>query len=181
MKYCTKCYKLSEEGDACSSCRGVLQSCEAQSSVRVAEVKGSLRAIVEPSLKDKGIPCEFYNPEKDIFTQYNAKVNSETNFTLLVPFEFYNEAFEICVGLGVVSPEEKIQVSEDTQADSDGKTYDQRFEEATGTKRKSFTIIWIILFIVVACLLIWGVEFLAMLIKGSMGIPVTAKLLSFLN
>ena len=180
MKYCTKCYKLISEGETCSVCGGELQTCEAQSSVKVAEVKGSLRAIVEPSLKDKGIPCEFYNPEKDIYTQYNAKVSSETNFTLLVPFEFYNESFEICVGLGVASPEEKIQVSEDTQADSEGKTYDQRFEEATGTNRKSFTIVWIILFIVVACLLIWGVEFLAMLIKGSMGIPVTAKLLSFL-
>lgn len=180
MKYCTKCYKLTEKDEVCPSCSGKLQSCEAQSSVMVTEVKGSLRAIVEPALKDKGIPCEFFNPEKDIFTQYNAKVSSETNYVLLVPFEFYNEAFEVCVGLGVASPDGKIQVAEDTQAKSDGKTYDQRFEEATGTKRKSFTIIWIILFIVVACLLIWGVEFLAMLIKGSMGIPVTAKFLSLL-
>lgn len=181
MNYCTKCYRLINENDACDACGSAVESCSPQTSVRVTEVKGSLRAIAEPALKEKGIPCEFFNPEKDIYTQYNAKVSSETEFTLLVPFEFYNEAFEICIGLGLASPEDRVEVSDDTQTKLDGKTYDQRFEEVTGTKRKTFTILWIILFIVVGCLLIWGVELLAVLIKNSMGIPVTAKLLSLIN
>lgn len=177
MKYCTKCYEMINEGEACT-CGGSAETCKPQSSVKVTVVKGSLRALVEPALKEKGIPCEFYNPEKDIYTQYNAKVSAETDFSLLVPFEFYSEAFEVCVGLGVADPDEKIEVEESTQAESDGKTYDERFEETTGTKRKSFQVLWIILFIVVACLLIWGVDLVAALIKNHFGIPIMTRLIS---
>ncbi len=179
MKYCEKCYELINEGKECS-CGGNAKECKPQSSVKVIEVKGSLRAIVEPALKEKGIPCEFFNPKKDIYTQYNAKVSAETGFSLLVPFEFYSEAFDICVGLGLADPDKKLQVVESSQSATDGKTYDERLEETTGTKRKSFQILWIILFIVVACLLIWGVDLIAALIKNSMGIPVMTRLISFL-
>lgn len=178
MKYCTKCYEMINEGETCTACGESLEACKPQSSVKVTEVKGSLKAIVEPALNEKGIPCEFFNPEKDIYTQYNAKVSAETDFSLLVPFEFYSSAFEVCVGLGVAEPDKKLEVEESTQADTDGKTYDQRFEETTGTKRKSFQILWIILFIVVACLLIWGVDLVAALIKNSMGIPIMTRLIS---
>ena len=180
MKYCEKCYELINEGEGCSACGSEAKECKAQSSVKIAEVKGSIRAIVEPALKEKGIPCEFFNPEMDIYTQYNPKVNAETDFALLVPFEFYNEAYEICIGLGVADPDKKLEVDEATQILDDNKTYDQRFEEATGTKRKAFQVLWIVLFIVVACLLIWGVDLIAALIKNSMGIPVMAKLINLL-
>lgn len=179
MKYCTKCYEMINEADVCS-CGGTLEECKPQSSVKVAEVKGSLRAIVEPALKEKGIPCEFFNPEMDIYTQYNPKVNAETEFSVLVPFEFYSEAFEICVGLGIADPDKKLEVDESTQTDAEGKTYDERFEEATGAKRKAFQILWIVLFIVVACLLIWGVDLIAALVKNSMGIPIMTRLINLL-
>ncbi len=178
MKYCTHCYTLTNEGDTCA-CGGKAEECKAQTGVKIASVKGSLKPIVEPALKDKGIPCEFYNPEKDVYTQLNAKISSETEFFLLVPFEFYSEAFDICVGLGIVEPDEKIEVEESTQT-TDDKDYDQRFEEATGTKRKSFTVLWIILFIVVGCLVIWGIDLIAALIKTSMGVPVISKFINFL-
>lgn len=181
MKYCKKCYEIIDEGEVCTCGSSEINNCSAQSSVKVAEVKGSLRAIVEPALKEKGIPCEFFNPEMDIYTQYNPKVNRETDFSLLVPFEFYSEAFDICVGLGLADPEKKAEIDENSQASGDGKTYDERFEEATGTKRKSFQILWIIIFIVVACLLIWGVDLIAALIKNSMGIPVMTRLVNLLT
>ncbi len=167
MKYCEKCYRIVTDNETCTCGSNKLNDIKAQSSVKVAEVKGSLRAIVEPALKEKGIPFEFFNPEMDIYTQYNPKVNRETDFSLLVPFEFYNEAFEVCVGLGLAAPEEKVAVDENTQISADNKTYDERFEEATGTKRKSFQILWIVLFIVVACLLIWGIDLIAALVKGN--------------
>ena len=179
MKYCENCYELINDGDTCGGCGGALSECKPQSSVKVAEVKGSLRAIVEPALKEKGIPCEFFNPEKDVYNQYNAKISAETDYSLLVPFEFYSEAFDICVGLGVDDPDKKLQVEESTQRFANEKTYDELFEETTGTKRKSFQVLWIILFIVVACLLIWGIDLIAALIKNSMGIPVMTRLISF--
>ena len=166
MKYCEKCLSISASDDVCTCGNDKLKDLEKTSGVKVAIVKGSLRAIVEPQLKDKGIPCEFFNPEMDVYNQYNPKVNAETEFSLLVPFEFYSEAFDVCVGLGLADPEDKIQVDESTQLSGEDKTYDERFEEATGTKRKSFTILWIILFIVVACLVIWGIDLIAALIKG---------------
>lgn len=173
MKYCTKCHEMINDKDVCT-CGGKAEECKAQSSVKVTEVKGSLRVILEPALKEKGIPCEFFNPEMDIYTQYNPKVNSETQFSLLVPFEFYDEAFEVCVGLGLAQPDDKIEVDESTQAVADNKTYDERFEEATGTKRKSFQVFWIILIIIAACLIIWGIDFIAAFFKGNIyDIPFT--------
>lgn len=180
MKYCAKCYELIKDGEVCSCCGGALKDCQPQSSVKVTEVKGSLRALVESALKEKGIPCEFHNPEKDIYTQYNAKVSVETGYDLLVPFEFYSSAFEVCVGLGLADPDKKLEVEESAQAKTDGKNYDERFEEVTGTKRRVFQVLWIVLFIVAACLIIWGVDLIAALIKNSMGIPVMTKLISFL-
>lgn len=179
MKYCKKCYEIINEGEACA-CGGKAEDCTPQSSVKVTGVKGSLRGVVEASLKEKGIPCEFFNPEMDIYTQYNTKVNAETEFSLLVPFEFYSEAFDICVGLGIAEPENKIEIDENTQSATNGKNYEERFEEATGTKRKVFQILWIVLFIVVACLLIWGVDLVAAIIKNSMGIPVMTRLINLL-
>ncbi len=167
MKYCEKCHSLVTEGEVCTCGNNKLKELNPQSSVKVAEVKGSIRAIAEPALKEKGIPFEFFNPEMDVYTQYNPKINAETEFSLLVPFEFYNEAFEVCAGLGLADPEDKVEVDESTQISGDGKNYDQRFEEATGSKRKSFQILWIILFIVGACLLIWGIDLIAALIKGN--------------
>lgn len=167
MKYCEKCYRLLKDDAACTCGNDKLSDLKAQSSVKVTEVKGSLRAIAEPALKEKGIPCEFFNPEMDVYTAYNPKINAETVYSLLVPFEFYSEAFDVCVGLGLAEPDDKAEVDENTQTLGDGKSYDQRFEEATGTKRKSFQVLWIILFIVVACLLIWGIDVIAALIKGN--------------
>lgn len=181
MKYCEKCHVIISGDEACTCGSKKVSELKPQSSVKVTDVKGSLRAIAEPALIEKGIPFEFFNPEKDIYTQYNPKVNSETNFSLLVPFEFYNEAFEVCVGLGLADPDDKIQVDESTQANPADKTYDERFEEATGRKRKALQIFWIILFIVVACLLIWGIDFIAALIKNSMGIPVMSKFIKLLS
>lgn len=175
MKYCKKCFAMCESGNSCGFCGGEVEECVSRSSVKVTSVKGSLRAIVEPALKEKGIPCEFFNPEMDIYTQYNPKVNAETEFSLLVPFEFYSEAFDVCVSLGLAEPEKKAEVDLSTQA-SDGKSYEQRFEEATGAKPKFFKVLWIVIFIAAACLLIWGIDFIAALVKGSMGIPVMFKL-----
>lgn len=167
MKYCEKCFEIINEGETCSKCGSALGECKAQSKVKVAKVKGNIRALVEPALMEKGVPFQLYNTEQDVYNQYNPKINAETEYTLLVPFEFYNEAFDICVGLGLADVEEKIEIDESTQAEVEDKTYDQRFEEATGTKRKTFQILWIVLFIVVACLLIWGIDLIAALIKGN--------------
>lgn len=173
MKYCEKCYSLVTEGEVCSCGSKSLKDLKPQSSVKVAVVKGSLRALAEPALKEKGIPCEFFNPEMDIYTQYNPKVNSETDYSLLVPFEFYNMAFEVCVGLGLANPEDKIEVDAITQSEPDGKSYEQAIEEANSKKPKILKILGIILFIVLVCLAIWGVDIIAALVKYFNGLPIT--------
>ena len=180
MKYCTKCFEIIKDGEACPECSGSLLDLKPQTSVKVCTVKGSLKPMIEPALKEKGIPCDFFNPEMDIYNQLNPKVAAETDFSLRVPFEFYSEAFDTCAEFGFVDADDKIDVSSDTQTASDRKNYDQKFEDVTGTKRKVFSIIWIILFIVVACLLIWGIDYIAALIKGSMGIPTRTGFINLL-
>lgn len=178
MKYCSKCYEMINEGDTCPVCGRKVKACEPQSSVKVTKVKGSLKSMLEPALIEKGIPFQYFNPEMDIYTQFNTKVKAETEYVLLVPFEFYSEAFDVCVGLGLADSDDKIILDESTQLKADGKNYDQRFEESTGTKRKVVQIIWIVIFIVAACLIIWGVEFAAEYFKGSM---INSSMIKFLN
>ncbi len=173
MKYCEECFNIVTGSDECVCGSHKLKELKPQSSVKIANVKGSLRAIAEPALKEKGIPCEFFNPEKDIYTQYNPKVTAETDFSLLVPFEFYNIAFDVCVGLGLSNPEDKIEVDEATQTEPDGKSYQQYLEEANAKKPKILGILGIILFIVLACLAIWGVDIVAALIKYFNDLPIT--------
>lgn len=179
MKYCKKCHEILSEDETRCACGTAAEECTVQTAVKVTSVKGSLRPIAESALKEKGIPYEFFNPEMDIYTQYNAKVNRETDFSLLVPFEFYSHAFDVCVGLGLAAEQDKKQIDPSTQAQDD-KTYEQRFEQATGAKPGFFKVLWIVLFIIAACLLIWGIDLIAALIKSSMGIPVVAKLFNII-
>ncbi len=167
MKYCSSCKGIvNNEAKKCPFCNGTISDITGESTVTVAVVKGTSAKLLEPALKEAGIPCIFENTDGNVYNEYNFKVSAESDYKVLVPFEMYNKAFGICEGFGFVNPEDRL-IPEDVQSeDTDNRTYDEKFEAKTGVKHRTWQMISIILFVIAACLVIWGIDFAAEYIKG---------------
>ena len=166
MKYCPSCKCIvNDEAETCTTCSGTLEDICADSTVTVAIIKGSSIAVLEPALKESGIPCCFEKTDGDIYNAYNIKVSASSDYKVLVPFEMYTKAFDTCLGFGFVQEEERL-VSQDAEQNEDTRSYNEKFEEVTGVKHQTWQMLGIVLFIVLACLVIWGVDFLAAFFKG---------------
>lgn len=165
MKYCPECKHLnSNDAELCAHCDKALAAVEDTSIIALTSVKGSVVSILEPVLKEKGIPCSFENTEGNVYNTYNLKVNSESVYRVLVPFEYYTETFDTLIAMDLVSENDR-QVDPSQNKEKEGGTYQEKFERANGVKHHTFTFIWVILFIVVACLAVWGIDFIAAVIK----------------
>lgn len=167
MKYCSSCKSIIKEDVAsCPECEASLENIEDTSTVTVGVVKGSAVSVLESALKSVGIPCRFEKTDGSVYNEYNAKVSAESDFKVLVPFEFYNKAFDVCEGFGFVSPEDRLIPEDETDTETKTETYNEKFEKATGVKHQTWQMMGIVIFIVLACLVIWGVDFIAAWIKG---------------
>lgn len=166
MKYCPSCKcVINEESENCTVCNGALEEVTPDATVKVAVVKGASVSVLEPALKDVGVPCCFEKTDGDIYNAYNIKVSAESDYNVLVPFEMYTKAFDICLGFGFVQEEDRA-VSQDEEQSEDNRSYNEKFEAATGVKRQTWQMLGIVLFIVIACLVIWGVDYLGVLFRG---------------
>lgn len=166
MKYCPSCKSIvNEECELCSTCNKALENISEDSTVTVTVVKGSVISVLEPALKDAGIPCVFEKTDGSVYNEYNIKVSAESDFKVLVPFEMYNKAFDVCLGFEFVSEEDRL-IPDDEDENTDDRSYNEKFEAATGVKHRTWQMMGIIAFIVLACVVIWGVDFIAAWIKG---------------
>lgn len=162
MKYCSSCKRIiNTNADVCDFCSKNTEEISGESIVGVTTVKGKTIAMLENALKDLGIPCSFVKTDGDIYNELNAKVNAESDFKLLVPFEYYQKAFDVCVGMGFVSPEDRLIPEAENNSDTPSKSYEEKFEEKNGLKHRTWQMIWMIVFIVAACLVIWGIDWIA--------------------
>lgn len=165
MKYCSSCKKIIiDDSESCAVCGGETESISPESIVTVAVVKGTSVNILEPSLKEAGIPCGFENTSADVYNSYNAKVSADSDHKVLVPFEMYNRAFDVCEGFGFVKEEDRL-IPDTEDENTDNRTYEEKFEAGTGMKHRTWSMLGIILFVVLACVVIWGVDFVAEFIK----------------
>ena len=166
MKYCPSCKSIIDEScEACKVCKGTLEDITDTSTVTVAIVKGTVISVLEPALKDAGIPCRFEKKDGSIYNEYNIKVSAESDYRVLVPFEMYNKAFDVCMGFDLVEDADRL-IPEDENPTNDTGSYNEKFEKATGVKHRTWQMAGIVAFIILACLVIWGVDFLAAWIKG---------------
>ncbi len=165
MRYCEHCKSIVDTEGNCPVCGCDLTSLLPESEVCVATVKGSSVSMLEATLKDAGIPCRFSDVNKDIYNEYNAKVSAESDNMVTVPFELYNKAFDICLGFGFVEEGDRlVPVSEGESEDT--RTYDEKFEQVSGMKHSKWQTAWTVLFIIAACLVIWGIDWIAEFIKS---------------
>lgn len=167
MKYCSSCKSIINENENnCPHCEGNLCELTQDASVTVAVVKGTAVSVLEPALKNEGIPCVFEKTDKDVYNVYNVKVSAESTHKVLVPFEMYNKAFDVCLGFGFVNPEDRLIPETEQETEENSRTYNEKFESKTGVKHRTWQMLSIVLFVVAACLVIWGVDYLAEFIKG---------------
>lgn len=167
MKYCEKCKMIiDKDADTCEVCNNALSDITKTSVVTVAVIKGRTVKVLEPVLKDAGIVCAFENTDGNVYNSLNIKVNSESDFRVLVPFEMYSKAFDICLVMSLVTEEDRLV--EPQYVENDTETYDEKFEKVTGKKRGAWQMLWMILIIVGACLVIWGVDWVAHLINPAL-------------
>ncbi len=168
MKYCSSCKAIvCDEVNTCPKCEKPLSDLVDESIVSVAIIKGRVISLLEPALKDAGIPCSFKNKEGEIYNSFNTKVSAESDFDVLVPFELYSRAFNICLGMDIVKEEDRLVEDTEAKTSEPLETYDETFERVNGVKKRTWTIIWVVLFILLACFAIWGVDAIAYFIKGS--------------
>jgi len=166
MKYCSSCKRIiTNDEEKCSLCHRETEDIAYNSTVTVAVIKGVAVSVLEPALKDVGIPCRFEKKDGSIYNEYNIKVSAESDFRVLVPFEMYNKAFDVCRGFGFVKDEDRL-IPQDEDENTDNRSYNEKFEASTGIKHRTWQMGGIIAFIILACLVIWGVDFLAEWIKG---------------
>lgn len=165
MKYCSSCKKIfKDETDTCPECNKKAEKVQSTDAVEIIKVKGKNISLLESALKENGVPCAFECPEGDVYNAYNLKVNSEKEYELMVPFEFYTCAFNTLLSMNLVEEEERL-VEETEQEEARTESYDEKFEKKNGIKHQTWTVIWVILFIVAACLAIWGIDAIAYFIK----------------
>ena len=81
-----------------------------------------------------------------------------------IPFSAYQEAYDVCVGIGAIKPEgEEIKVDmSDVEQTAEG---DEEVDMSPA-KRTTVKIISAILLILIACGLIWGTDAITGFIKG---------------
>ena len=165
MKYCSSCKcVINDEAQTCNQCGSTVSGIAPESIVSVATVKGTAVNVLEPALKAEGIPCSFEKTDSDIYNAFNIKVSADSDYKVLVPFEMYNKAFDVCVGFGFADEENRLIPDEETE-NTDTRSYEEKFEAGTGMKHRTWSMIGIILFVVLACVVIWGVDFAAEFIK----------------
>lgn len=165
MKYCSSCKCIvKEDCDSCNVCGKNVSDVSFESIVTVAVVKGTAVNVLEPSLKSEGIPCSFEKTDSDIYNAFNAKVSADSDYKVLVPFEMYNRAFNVCEGFAFVKEEDRL-IPDDEDDNEDTRSYDEKFEAGTGMKHRTWSMLSIILFVILACVVIWGVDFAAEFIK----------------
>ena len=163
LKYCPKCKKLYNDEDSVCSCkdckRKALQVIE-DNSTSVYLCSGDVleRDRVQAALSDSCIPS--------IYTRHMVSANSQLvtgmdfdSFDILVPYELYEQAYDVAVGIGAIKLEGE-QIIEDEPAAEEAE------EEMSNGKRNAIRIVTALLFILLVAGIIYGTDFITSFIKS---------------
>jgi hypothetical protein len=164
MKYCTKCKKLyNDEDTACTQCKKGKLEIITDESMPVYLCSGDVmeRDRVQAALSDSNIPSEYRRNMVTANSQVITGIDFD-GFDILVPYDMYEKAFDVAVGIGAIKLEgEEIIVDEQDYDDGI-----EEFEEMSSAKRTTVRIISAILLIIAFAAIIYGVDFITALIKN---------------
>lgn len=162
MKYCPKCKKLYNDEDVYCDCveckRRTLETIEDETtSVYLCSGDVIERDRVQAALSDSDIPS--------VYTRHMVSANSQLvtgmdldTFDILVPYELYEKAFDIAVGIGAIKLEGE-EILDDGE-------YEEPIEEMSRAKRTTVRVVTAILFFIVLALVIFGTDYITAIIKN---------------
>ena len=115
---------------------------------------------VKTALSDNGIPNDSKPQKRNCSAKAVTGVdNSEQD--IYVAESDYDKAYDLCVGIGAITPEGEEVVVQETDAPEE-----EQFEEMPEGKRTAVRIISAVLFILLAAAVIFGTDFITGWIKG---------------
>lgn len=172
MKYCPNCKKIHNDNESfCSECKKkkLKPITEKNTPVRICKANGVDKERVRAALSDAGIPSDEIRV-KDI-SAHAVTGSDMSEATVLVPYQAYDKAYEICVGIGAIKPENEVELTDEMKddialkKDSVDKSMEE-FEEMSPQKRTFVRIVSAILLVIMFCGIIWGADYLLELFKG---------------
>lgn len=165
MKYCPKCRKLYNDEDTvctCSECKKKALETIADETTSVYLCDGDVieRDRVQAALEDSGIPSTYKRHMVSGNSQVVTGMDLDS-FDILVPYELYEKAYDVAVGIGAI----KVEGTEIIEDNYDPAVTEE-FEEMSRSKRTTVRVLSAILFIIVLALIIYGTDFITAFIKS---------------
>lgn len=169
MKFCPKCKRLDKKSTGrCEHCnRETTQIKDKGTPVFLVSTGGIDRNRITAALSDVKIPFIEQKHKKAGDAESVLGVGA-VDVDIIVPFAVYEQAYDICVGIGAIIPDESNENSqgnseyEDHTADSVA----QKIDEMSLAKRTSWRIVSAILLIIVFSAVILGTDYIIALIKN---------------
>ena len=170
--YCSRCHRLYDDLKVCPECKVELTNgVDGRKPVTITSAYGFEKDRITAALEDSDIPYATRTEKKEKFANVIAGMDN-VSYRIEVPFSYYKRANEILVGINAAEPDETEAETEaevgdiPPQLEEKLKKDAEEFENMSPTKRTVVRILSIILLIVVAWLVIAGVDFVANAIKG---------------
>ncbi len=171
MLYCPKCKKLYYDGTEKCTCgkKKLKPVTDKNTPVAVCCVSGVDRGRVRAALEDANIPSYEVRFKSVSYEPITGGDVGDVN--VIVPYQAYDKAYEICVGIGAVNPDTTIEPDDSLKKDIETKKSavdknEEEFQEMSPSKRTFVRIVSAILLILVFCVFIWGVDYLIEIIKN---------------
>lgn len=176
MKYCPKCSKVfNDSHTVCEHCKKPLQNTVGSSDpVCVISADGFERERIVAALKDNGVPCTEKMCKKERSADAVTGVNA-ASVEILVPYAALEKANDILIGIGAIKLDDEQILNEDSTEDDNSVDESKEEKEISSKKRIAIRIFSAILLVVVACALIWGLDYIISFIQNLFGLTNTTN------
>lgn len=158
MKYCNSCRKLHNDNEeTCTQCKKTLSNVEDKNTpVFLISAEGFEKDRIIAALSDAGIPSDIKRQKKD--NSANAVTGVDmSDINILVPYQAYEKAYDVCVGIGAIKEEGEEIVEDDQYETPKEKSLDKQLEEMNGGSKAGRIVLAIMLLILVA-LAVFGTD-----------------------
>lgn len=171
MKYCNSCRKLHNDNEqTCNECKKPLNTIEDNNTpVFLISAEGFEKDRIIAALADAGIPSDIKRQKKD--NSANAVTGIDmSDLNILVPFQAYEKAYDICVGIGAIKEEGEKIIEDGEYETSNEQGLDKQFEQINGGSKAGRIVLAVMLLILIA-LAVFGTDaitgFIGNLFSGS--------------
>ncbi len=166
MKYCNSCRKLHNDNEeTCKECKKPLNVIEDNNTpVFLISAEGFEKDRIIAALSDAGIPSDTKRRKKDNSANTVTGVDM-SDLNILVPYQAYKKAYDICVGIGAIKEEGEEIIEDGVYEPSNEKSLDKQFEELNDGSKVGRIVLALMLLILIG-LAVFGTDAITGFIKN---------------